>query len=253
MSATVVLSAARLTDRISHSARIDKKNSQALLGVSLGALTSACGSGGVIATALGAGAASGAKKGKLAIELRELVPNSTSGKVEEGSPDTFLGKDLLPAAMAGAQKVSCSHHKDKPIRMGSTSVYVNKKRLSRQTDQTECGALLCDGERTVLVGGAPTDEAPRDPLDALTEGATVAAANLGAALSAGSGAVDRAFRLAEGLANSAFSLADRTLESATVLEGEISAQIGALLGSVRGALLGTSYGQKLGDKKKHAS
>ena len=106
MSATVVLAASRQTDRISHNARLDKRNSQALLGVSLGALTSQAGSGGVLTVVLGAGAASGGgAKGKLSIELRELVPHTTSGKVEEGSPDTFLGPSKLPAAAAGAQKV----------------------------------------------------------------------------------------------------------------------------------------------------
>ncbi|MFO0759146.1 MAG: PAAR domain-containing protein [Byssovorax sp.] len=250
MSGQVVLSAARQTDRISHNCRIDKHDSQALLGVTLGALTSAAGSGGAISSQVGAGASATGGRRTMAIELRELIPNTTSGKVEEGSPDTFLGKDKLPAAAAGAQKVSCDHHKDKPIKMGSTTVFVNKKRLSRQTDETECGAQLCDGEMTVLVGGAPTDEAPEDPLTKLTEGATVALSALGAALTAGADAVETALSYGQTLVDKVAGAAEQVIESATVAEGEIAASIGSLLGSLEGAILGPTYGQKIGDKAK---
>jgi uncharacterized Zn-binding protein involved in type VI secretion len=250
MSGAPVLAAARLGDRISHSARVDKSDSQALLGVTLGALTASAGLGGALAAALGAGASSGGGAGgTLKIELRELTPNSTSGKVEEGSPDTFLGQPKLPAALCAAQKVNCSHHKDKPIRMGSTAVFVNKKRLSRQTDEAGCGALLCDGEKTVLVGGAPADEAPPNPLAGLTQGAAIAAASLGAALSAGVTAIDSALRYGEQLAADAEAVVDQVVESAVVLEAEISAGIGAIL-STGGGALASIFGAALGDRAK---
>jgi hypothetical protein len=109
----------------------------------------------------------------------------------------------------------------------------------------------------VLVGGATVDDAPPDPLAAVSrfaESAAVAAAAVGAALRAGATAVESAVRWGEGLATAALDEAGAVVEqvaaSVTVVEGEIAAKVGALSGELRGGALGSLFGALLGDKSK---
>lgn len=254
MSGPLSLAAARVGDRISHAAHVAEKDSEALLGVALGALSAIANTAGALAAAVGAGISTTREPGHLKIATSAVSPITTSGTVSEGSPDTFIGGPSFPAALTSVHKVDCDHHSDKPIRKGSATVFANGVRLARVTDETGCGAILCDGLPTVLVGGATVDEAPPDPLAAVTEGAAVAAAAVGAALRAGAGAVETAARWGEGLATAALTEAGALVQQAEasviVVEGEIAARASSLVGEVENGVLGPLFGALLGDKSK---
>jgi uncharacterized Zn-binding protein involved in type VI secretion len=254
MSGPLSLAAARVGDRISHAAQVAERDTEALLGVALGALTAVAHTAGALAAAIGAGISTGPQPGQMKIATSAVTPITTSGKISEGSPDTFIGGPSFPAALATLHKVDCDHHSDKPIRKGSASVFANGMRLARVTDETGCGAIIADGLPTVLIGGATVDDAPPDPLAAVTHGAAVAAAAVGAALRAGAGAAETAIRWGEGLANAALDEADAAVKqveaSVTVVESEIAAKAAALVGDLKGGSLGSLFGALLGDKSK---
>jgi uncharacterized Zn-binding protein involved in type VI secretion len=254
VSGSPSLAAARVGDRISHAANVVEKDTEALLGVALGALTAVAHTAGALAAAIGAGISTGREPGQMKIATSAVSPITTSGTISDGSPDTFLGGPSFPAALASLHKVDCDHHSDKPIRKGSASVFANGMRLARMTDETGCGAIIADGLLTVLVGGATVDDAPPDPLAAVTQGAAVAAAAVGAALRAGADAVETAVRWGEGLATTALTEAGAVVEqveqSVIVVEGEIAAKAASLVGEVKGGALGSLFGVLLGDKSK---
>jgi uncharacterized Zn-binding protein involved in type VI secretion len=252
------LAAARVGDRISHAAQVIVTDSEALLGVALGALATVAHTAGALAAAIGAGATTAS--GHVKIATSAVLPITVSGAVVLGSPNTFVGKPSLPAALAVLHLAACGLHAANPIRMGSATVFANGLRLSRQTDLTTCGAIIVDGAPTVLVGGATVDAAPPDPLAAVaqvTKSAAVAAAAVGAALRAGAGAAEAAVRWGEGLATAALSEAGAVVtqveESVIVVEGEIAAKASALVGAVGDAAngaLGALFGALLGDRSK---
>ncbi|MEP7121574.1 MAG: PAAR domain-containing protein [Byssovorax sp.] len=254
MSGPLSLAAARVGDRISHAAHVAEQDSEVLLGVALGALNSVAHTAGALAAAIGAGLSTGREPGHVKIATSAVSPITTSGTIREGSPDTFLGGPSFNAALATKHKVDCDHHSDKPIRKGSASVFANGKRLARMTDETGCGAIIADGLLTVLVGGATVDDAPPDPLAAVSHGAAVAAAAVGAALRAGAGAAETAIRWGEGLATAALNEAGAVVTqveaSVIVVEGEIAAKAAALVGEVKGGALGSLFGALLGDRSK---
>jgi uncharacterized Zn-binding protein involved in type VI secretion len=74
------------------------------------------------------------------------------GVIELGSENVFVGREQLMVAMVEHEKVPCEDHSDKPIRMGSPDVFVNKKPIARRTDETACGAFIGEGEATVFIG-----------------------------------------------------------------------------------------------------
>lgn len=254
MSDSLSLAAARVGDRISHAAHVAEKDSEALLGVALGALTAVANTAGALAAAIGAGVSTGRGPRHLKIATSAVSPITTSGKISEGSPDTFIGGPSLQAALTSVHKVDCDHHSDKPIRKGSASVFANGMRLARMTDETGCGAIIADGLLTVLVGGATVDDAPPDPLAAVAQGAAVAAAAVGAALRAGAEAVELAVRWGEGLATAALTEAGALVHpveaSVVVVEGEVAAKAASLVGEIQGGALGSLFGALLGDKSK---
>ena len=235
-----VLPAARQGDRHSHSARVQDSDAGALLAVVTGALVAAVGEGGVATAVLGAGVGSGGGGG--AIAMREVVPNTVSGAVAKGSPRTMLGAGGLPAALAEADPVDCRTHSDGPIRMGSVSVFIDGLRVARATDETKCGAMLCDGDKTILVGGAPADGAPPDPLTLLAVSAATAGAAVGNALAAGTAAVDIASRWAESLLDQGASKVDEAISGVEAAAGAVTARAGALVSDASGALLGALWG-----------
>ncbi len=161
MSGGPSLAAARVGDPISHAAQIIARDSEALLGVALGALATAAHTAGALAAAVGAGAKAGRAPGHMTIATSAVCPITTSGAVGTGSINTFFGLPALPAALASLHDVACAQHALAPIRKGSATVFANGMRLARQTDETGCGAIIAGGLLTVLVGGATVDDAPR--------------------------------------------------------------------------------------------
>jgi uncharacterized Zn-binding protein involved in type VI secretion len=178
----MVFAAARKGDRFSHNSHFSDSSNEVLIAVVVGGLSSQAGSGGAMCSAFGAGMSSahagGVKKGS--VTVRDVVPNSTSGEIEDGSKNTFAVN--LPLALAAFEKVSCDHHSDKPIRTGSKTVFANRKHVARQADTTCCGALICDGAETVLVGGPPDDSAPSDRLDTLPRSPAASGVVVGGAI-----------------------------------------------------------------------
>jgi len=238
---TTALAAARQGDRHSHSPKTDDHDG-ALLAVAASALVASAGEGGVASAAVGAGVASSGGGG--GVTLRDVVPHSVSGKVDEGSPRTMVGASSLPVALAGAEKVDCHRHRDGPIRMGSVSVFADGFRLARAGDETKCGATLCDGDKTVLVGGAPDDSAPPDPLAAVQHGAAVAGAAVGNAVASGTAAVETAARWGEALAQQAAGTIEAAASDVEATAGAIASQAGALLGQASDAV-GSALGLSL--------
>lgn len=224
--------ATRVGDRASHSPKI-MESSAGLLSVATSALAAAAGLGGVLASAVGAGTASGGGAG---VDVRDVIPKSIAGTVAAGSPRTFLGAGKVPAAVAEAEPMDCHHHKDGPIKTGSATVVVDGLRLVRASDQTNCGATLCDGELTVLVGGAPASGKPADPLAALEKAAGVASAAVGQALAVGVSGVEAATRWAETLSGQAIAAVEKAEEKVEAAVGAVAAQAGALIGEASGAL-----------------
>jgi len=252
------LAAARVGDRISHAAQVIAKDSDALLGVALGALATVAHTAGALTAAIGAGVTTA--PGHIQIATTAVLPITVSGAITLGSLNTFIGKPSLPAALATLHLVGCAAHQVNPIRMGSATVFANGMRLSRQTDATTCGAMIVDGAPTVLIGGATVDAAPPDPLAAiaeLTKSAAGAAAAVGAALQAGAGAAEAAVRWGEGLVTAALedagAVVTKVEESVIVLEGEIAAKASSLIGAVGDAAngaLSSLFGALLGDRSK---
>ncbi|MFT3764694.1 MAG: PAAR domain-containing protein [Minicystis sp.] len=243
---SAVLAAARQGDRHSHAAGTSDHDGGALLSVATGALVAAAHQAGVAITMLGAGAASG---GGAHITTRDVIPFDTSGVVAKGSPRTFLGAGRIPAALAGADPLDCRRHHDGPIRTGSATVFADGLRFARQSDQTACGAVLCDGDKTVLVGGAPVDGAPPDPLAAITRGPALASVAVGAALAIGTEAVAAAQRWGEALVGEAVATATAVTTTLADAAGALAAQAGALLGAADGELLGPRISGDLGDPR----
>lgn len=81
-----------------------------------------------------------------------------TGAIARGSPDVFLGPGKRAAArLDGETKVACDDHADGPLVTGAATVVVNGSPLARRTDALDCGALVGEGESTILVGGPATD------------------------------------------------------------------------------------------------
>ena len=237
---SVALAAARQGDRHSHAAGKSSRDAGALLSVLTGALSAAVGEGGVATAVIGAGVASGGGGGR--VSTMDVIPYAVSGAVAAGSPRTRLGASGLGVALAMAEPLDCHNHRDGPIRTGSATVTIDGFRVARVTDQIKCGAELCDGEKTVLVGGPPADGAPPDPLAVIAGGAATLGAAIGDALGAGTAAVEMASRWAESIGNKALAAVDGFAASAEEAAGTVSAKAGALVSEISGALLGVLAG-----------
>jgi uncharacterized Zn-binding protein involved in type VI secretion len=251
------LPAARKGDRITHHADLDDSSVGGTLGAALGALVAEVGHAGAMAAQIGAGLASSARDaaGKIKMSLRTVTAHQTSGQIEDGSADTFLGGPDLPAALVAAQKIDCHHHRDKPIQKGSVSVFVNGKLLARASDPTACGAMICDGAQTVLIGGAPADGAPPAPLAIAAKNAAVTAVNFAHAIAAGvEDAIGMATRYGTELVDSAVALEEhvvaRVENAGAAIEKEIKTDVGQLVGVVNGASLSSLLGGALSDGPK---
>jgi uncharacterized Zn-binding protein involved in type VI secretion len=222
---SAVQAAARQGDRHTHWPSVGDHDGS-LLSVAAGALLSVPGTGGVTVVMVGAGVASGGGS----VSIRDVTPRGTSGAVSKGSPRTFLGKDSLPAALANDEPVDCHRHRDGPIRTGSATVFVDGLRLARQGDETKCGAMICDGELTVLIGGPPVDGAPPDPMAAAAGGPALGTIAVGGALAVGTSIVKAAQQWGEALLGSATAAVDDAAAAVQEAAGALGAEVGALLG-----------------------
>jgi len=114
---------------------------------------------------------------------------SPCGSIVRGSEDTFVGREIRAAALVDHEPVDCDRHRDKPVATGSATVWVNNHPWARRMDETECGALIGEGEPTVWLPLLPTIDEKRDdgrpPRDAQSSGGA-ASARMGAALAGGS-------------------------------------------------------------------
>jgi uncharacterized Zn-binding protein involved in type VI secretion len=212
-----------------------------MLAVAVSALVADPGCGGAAAAAVGAGVASSGGEG---ITVRDVTPRSIGGTVAVGSPRTLMGASGLPAALSGAEPVDCHRHRDNPIRTGAATVFVDGMRLARAFDETKCGSKICDGEKTVLVGGPPADGAPADPLAVISRGAALASVAVGNALGAAVSPVEAASRWSEAIAGSVGSAAESAAQGMESGVGAAGAEVGALLGCVETGLLGPLLGKR---------
>lgn len=236
--------AARIGDRSSHSPDVSNRDA-ALLAVATSALAAAAGLGGALAAAIGAGVASAGGGG--GVSLRDVIPKSVAGAIAKGSPRTLLGADGLAAAVAGAEPMDCHHHRDGPIETGSVSVFVDGMRMARAMDQTKCGATLCDGDKTILVGGAPAGGKPPDPMAIAAKGAAMASVAVSAAVAAGTDAVETAMRWGEAMMGQATRVVEDAEDQIESTAGAIAAQAGSLLGKA-GDAIGPLLGLKLANR-----
>jgi uncharacterized Zn-binding protein involved in type VI secretion len=91
------------------------------------------------------------------------------GAIEEGSENTFIGKQRRAVALAGDKGPPCEDHEDDPIREGSANVWINGKRAARRTDETECGAQIGEGDNTVWLGAETAKDGERKIADKLEQ------------------------------------------------------------------------------------
>ncbi|MBK8257029.1 MAG: PAAR domain-containing protein [Polyangiaceae bacterium] len=237
MSAPPLFTAAKQGDRISHNP--DQSNrSVATMLAELGQTLSSAGSSGMIAAATGAAVSTGAAKGSLSITA--FLPKLTTGTVEKASPTVMVAPGI-GAALTEAHPVDCSNHRDKPIAPGTSTVLVQGLHLALTGGQTECGAILCDGAPTVLVGGAPPATAAGNNtqggnpvLDAIAH-----AQDLAGHIQAAFAAVERGAELIE---NAVTETVEKVQDA---VQGAVGAVTGVWTGVTSGGVLGALTGASL--------
>ncbi|MRG98347.1 PAAR domain-containing protein [Polyangium spumosum] len=230
--------AAKVGSRLAHAAMPLVTPSGAMVAQALGsAVVGPAGLGGAGAASLGAGM--GAAPAGTSISLVDMVPILTTGVVATGAPDVMLGPGQM-AVLAPSLPQPCGPHVAQPIIAGSPSVLVRGKQLVRVGDKTSCGATVCDGVKTVVVGGAAA--APK--LVSLEELAgSLGAVVLGAVLTK-TGAIERLNELGAALATGAEKVS-AAADEVTGAVDETLGKVGDLVGSVGGALEGILGGALL--------
>jgi uncharacterized Zn-binding protein involved in type VI secretion len=127
---------------------------------------------------------------------------SDADAVETGSPDVLIAG--LAAARAGVDAGVCPIHRERSVKTGSATVWINKKPAARATDKLTCsGGLVLEGCETVLFGGGAMSGGSRD---ACTCDGGERSARAGEAVSRGS--LLRFVRLALGVAEAAVRVAE---------------------------------------------
>lgn len=259
--------AAKVGSRLAHAAMPLVVPSQAMVAATLGsAVVGPAGLGGAGAASLGAGI--GAAPAGAMISIVDMVPILTTGVVATGAPDVMLGPGQM-AVLAPSLPQPCGPHVAQPIVAGSPSVLVHGMQLVRVGDKTSCGAMVCDGVKTVVVGGAAAAPKPVSLNDlAGSLGAVVLGAVLtktgaiermnefGAALVEGAekvsaaadkvtGAIDRTLEKAEAKYEKALDEAGGAVDKVAGVAGAALGKVGDLVGSVGGALEGILGGALL--------
>jgi uncharacterized Zn-binding protein involved in type VI secretion len=196
--------------------------------------------------------------------LMDIIPVITTGAIVTGAFDVMLGPGQM-AVFAPSLPQPSVPHLAQPIAMGSPTVSIHGMQLVRVGDKTTCGAFVCDGVKTVVVGGPAAPPAPLSIADAagalggvalgaLLEktGAVQAVNEFGAALAEkadkltakvdevldkGSEIVDKGLAVVDkGLA-----VVDKTLDTATGAVDKVTGAAGAALGKV-GEMVGAVGG-----------
>ena len=150
--------AAKVGSRLAHAALPMVTPSPAMVASALGAhVVGPAGLGGAGASAVGAGI--GRAAGTSMISLMDMIPIITTGVIASGAPDVMLGPGQM-AVFAPSLPQPCVPHLAQPIPMGSPTVSVHGMQLVRVGDKTTCGAFVCDGVKTVVIGGPATPPPP---------------------------------------------------------------------------------------------
>ncbi|MDI1429546.1 PAAR domain-containing protein [Polyangium sorediatum] len=189
--------AAKVGSRLAHAAMPLVTPSQAMVAATLGSeVVGPSGLGGAGAASLGAGI--GAAPAGTRISIVDMVPILTTGVVATGAADVMLGPGQM-AVLAPSLPQPCGPHVAQPIVAGSPSVLVHGMQLVRVGDKTSCGATVCDGVKTVVVGGAAA--APK-PVSLNDLAGSLGAVVLGAVLTK-TGAIERMNELGAALVEGA--------------------------------------------------
>lgn len=157
--------AAKVGSRLAHAALPMVMPSPAMVASALGAhIVGPAGLGGAGAAAVGAGI--GKAVGAAMVSLMDMIPVITTGVIATGSPDVMLGPGQI-AVLAPSLPQPCVPHLAQPIPMGSPTVTIHGMQLVRVGDKTSCGAFVCDGVKTVMVGGPAAPPPPMNMGDVL--------------------------------------------------------------------------------------
>ncbi len=156
--------AAKVGSRLAHVALPMIMPSPAMVASALGAfVVGPAGMGGAGAASVGAGI--GRAAGVSMISLMDMIPVITTGVIATGAFDVMLGPGQM-AVFAPSLPQPCAPHLAQPITMGSPTVKIHGMQLVRVGDKTTCGAFVCDGVKTVVVGGPGAPPAPLSIADA---------------------------------------------------------------------------------------
>jgi uncharacterized Zn-binding protein involved in type VI secretion len=241
--------AAKVGSRLAHAALPMIMPSPAMVASALGAfVVGPAGLGGAGASAVGAGI--GRSTGISMISLMDMIPIITTGAVATGAFDVMLGPGQF-AVFAPSLPQPCAPHLAQPIPMGSPTVSIHGMQLVRVGDKTTCGAMVCDGVKTVVIGGAATPPPSLSMADvagalggvalgALLEktGAVQAVNEFGAALAETS---DKLTAKVGEVLDQGLDTVDKTLDTAAGAVDKVAGAAGAVLGKV-GEMVGSVGG-----------
>lgn len=232
--------AAKVGSRLAHVALPMITPSPAMVASALGAhVVGPAGMGGAGAAAVGAGI--GRAAGLSMISLMDMIPVITTGVIASGAPDVMLGPGQI-AVLAPSLPQPCVPHIAQPIPMGSPTVSIHGMQLVRVGDKTSCGAFVCDGVKTVVVGGPA---APPPPLSMGDVAGTLGAVALGALLdktgavqainefgTALTEKVDHVTTKVDEVLDKGLDTLDKTLDTAAGAVDKVAGVAGAALGKV---------------------
>jgi uncharacterized Zn-binding protein involved in type VI secretion len=241
--------AAKVGSRLAHAALPMVMPTAAMTASAMGAhVVGPAGFGGAGAAAMGAGIGCGG--GMSMISLMDMIPILTTGAIVTGAFDVMLGPGQM-AVLAPSLPQPCAPHLAQPIAMGSPTVSIHGMQLVRVGDKTTCGAFVCDGVKTVMVGGAGAPAAPVSTADAAgalggaalgallgQTGAVQAVNEFGAALLATS---DKLASKVDDVLDKGLDAMDKTLDAAAGVVDKVAGTAGAVLGKV-GDMVGTVGG-----------
>lgn len=228
-----VFPAAKQGDRISHAAVASQRPAEVLLSALVGQALAATGKGGALLAQIGAGVACAAGA---AVSITELIPQMTSGVVAVASPTVLLAPGI-GAALSLAAPVECALHHGNPIVPAAMTVLVQGMALARSGGQTGCGAILCDGARTVLAGGPSSSGSGKGTQGGSAISDAVAYADkIAGRITAAAASVERGAELIE----------KTVTETVAKVQGTVSGMVSAIAGGLAGLTRGGSLGALAG-------